>query len=207
MKTFKRLVKHLSQSPACSLLYTTSHDPEQQLQVIDDARRGSSVAALPTARAYDEFSSDNEGGGVFDAVSSHNMEFAEDDDVSIGDNEVPVGNDVSSDEEVDANEDFSVDDKEATLPDDEVSSDNKDVLADHEISSNDEDVLGDDEVDSDRDSNAKTGKPDTSVLELFHLLSKLRSNPLELARFTMRIVSMIYFDAKEVLHLSFPAQQ
>jgi hypothetical protein len=207
MKTFNRPFKHLSQqSPACSLLYTTSHDPEQQLQVIDDARRGSSVAALPTARAYDEFSSDNEGGGVFDAVSSHNMEVAED-NVSIGDNEVPVGNDVSSDEEVDANEDFSVDDKEATLPDDEVSSDNKDVLADHEISSNDEDVLGDDEVDSDRDSNAKTGKPDTSVLELFHLLSKLRSNPLELARFTMRIVSMIYFDAKEVLHLSFPAQQ
>ncbi len=103
MKTFERLFKHLSQSPACSLLYTTSHDPEQEPQVIDDARRDSSVAALPNARADDEFSSDNEGVGVFDAVSGHNMEFAEDDDVSIGDNEVPVDDDVSSDEEVDAN--------------------------------------------------------------------------------------------------------
>jgi uncharacterized protein (DUF2252 family) len=99
MKTFKRLVKHLSQSPACSLLYTTSHDPEQQLQVIDDARRGSSVAAPPTARADDEFSSDTERVGVFDAVSSHSMEVAED-NVSIGDNEVPVDDNASSDEEV-----------------------------------------------------------------------------------------------------------
>ena len=197
MKTFKRLFKHLSQSPACSLLYTTSHDPEQEPQVIDDARRDSSVAALPTARADDEFSSDDEGVGVFDAVSSHNMEFAEDDDISIGDNEVPVDDDISSDEEVDVNEDVSVDDKQATLPHDEVSSNDEDVLVDDELSSNDEDVLGDNEVDSasededllgddevDSVSNAETGKPDTSVLKLYHLLSNLRSNPLELARFS-----------------------
>ncbi len=34
------------------------------------------------------------------------------------------------------------------------------------------------------DSNAKTGKPDTSVFELYHLLSKLCSNPLKLAQFS-----------------------
>ena len=91
MKAFKRLLKHLSQSPACSLLYTTSHDPEQQqLQLIDDARLGrSSVAALPNARADNHFPSNNEGVGVFDEVSSNNMEFAADKDVSSDDKEVP----------------------------------------------------------------------------------------------------------------------
>jgi hypothetical protein len=52
-ENLKRLFLHLSQSPDCGLLHTTSHDPEQwQLQLIDDTRLGrSSVAALPTARA------------------------------------------------------------------------------------------------------------------------------------------------------------
>jgi hypothetical protein len=109
MKAFKRLLKHLSQSPACSLLYTTSHDPEQQqLQLIDDARLGrSSVAALPNARADNQFPSNNEGVGVFDEVSSNNMEFAADKDVSSDDKEVPVDKAVSSDEEVDDDEDVS----------------------------------------------------------------------------------------------------
>jgi hypothetical protein len=113
MKTFKRLFKHLSQSPACSLLYTTSHDPEQQqLKLIDDARISrSSVAALPTARADDEFSSDNEKVGVFDEVSRNNMEFAADKDVSSNDKEVPVDEVVSSDEEVDEDEDVSNNDE------------------------------------------------------------------------------------------------
>ena len=114
MKTFKRLFKHLSQSPACSLLYTTSHDPEQQqkLKLIDDARFGrSSVAALPTARADDEFSSDNESVGGFDEASSNNMEFAADKDVSRDDKEVPVDEVVSGDEEVDEDEDVSNDDE------------------------------------------------------------------------------------------------
>jgi hypothetical protein len=70
---------------------------------------------------------------------------------------------VSCDEEVkDVNEGVSVYNKEATLPDDEVSSD-------------DEDVLGDDEVNCDS-KNTKTGKPDTSVLKLYH--------PLKLAQFS-----------------------
>ena len=110
MKTFKRLFKHLSQSPACSLLYTSSHDPEQQqkLKLIDDARFGKrSVAALPTTRADDEFSSDNESVGAFDEVSSKNMEFAADEYVFSDDKEVPVDKVVSSDEEVDEDEDVS----------------------------------------------------------------------------------------------------
>jgi len=113
MKAFKRLLKHLSQSPACSLLYTTSHDPEQQqLKLIDDARISrSSVAALPTARADDEFSSDNEKVGVFDEVSRNNMEFAADKDVSSDNKEVPVDKVVSSDEEVDEDEDVSNNDE------------------------------------------------------------------------------------------------
>ena len=197
MKTFKRLSMHLSQSPACSLLYTTSHDPEQQqLQLIDDSRLGrSSVAALPTARADDEFSSDNDGVGVFDEVSSNNMEFAADEDVSSDDRKVPAVD--SSDEEVDVDEDVSSDDEEVVLVEDEVSSDEEDVVvrADDEISSNDEDVPGDDEVDN--DSNAGTGEPDTSVLELYHLLSKLRSNPLELARFSQE--EQVYISLLQLL--------
>ena len=91
---------------------------------------------LPTARADNEFSSDNEGVGIlFNAVSRNNIEFAEGDDVSIGDKEVPVDDNVSSDEEVDVDEDVSIDDKEAFSEDDE------DVLANDEVSSNDEDVL------------------------------------------------------------------
>jgi hypothetical protein len=112
MKTFKRLLKHLSQSPACSLLYKTSHDPEKQLQMIDDARLGrSSVAALPTKRADDEFSSDNEGVGVFDEASGNNLEFVADEDVSSNDKEVHVDEVVSSDDEVDDNEDVSNNDE------------------------------------------------------------------------------------------------
>jgi hypothetical protein len=63
-ENLKETFKHLLQSLACSLLYTTLHDPEQQLHVIDDARHGSSVAA------DNKFSSNNEGVSVFDAVSS-----------------------------------------------------------------------------------------------------------------------------------------
>ncbi len=61
----------------------------------------SSVAALPTAPADNEFSSDNGGFGVFNEVSSNNIEFAADEDVFSDDKEVPVDKVVSSDEEVD----------------------------------------------------------------------------------------------------------
>jgi hypothetical protein len=99
-------------------LYTTSHDLNNNypgVQVIDDVRRGSSVAALPTARADDEFSSDKEGFGVFDAVSSHNMEVAEN-NVSIGNNKVLVDNDVSSDRVVDIKKMFPLNTRRRLFP-------------------------------------------------------------------------------------------
>ena len=87
-KTFKRLAAHISQSPACSLLYTESHDPNTpapEVRQIDDARLESSVAALPTPHADnadDEVSTDN------DEASSNGMEVAEDVEVSSDDKEV-----------------------------------------------------------------------------------------------------------------------
>jgi hypothetical protein len=120
MKTFKRLFKHLLQSPACILLYTTSNDPEQQQQVIDDARCGSSVAALPTARVDNEFCSNNEGlvfSMRFPAITWSLLKtkrFHRRQQGSCGQ--------VSTDQDFDANKDVSVDNKEVTLPNDEVSS-------------------------------------------------------------------------------------
>jgi hypothetical protein len=201
MKTFKRLAGHLSQSPACNLLYTTSHDPKREIRQIDSGRLACNVAALPTAHAGDEISSNDEEFDVYDEVSSNDEDAAEDEEVSSNDDKVSSNNGKG----VRGNEEVSSDDEEALDDDEDVAvedfafpSDGDDEVVidvEDEVSSNDEEVPGDDEVDS--EGNTETGAPDTSVLELYHLLTTLRSNPLELARFSQE--EQVYISLLHIL--------
>ena len=159
--------------PAFNLHYTTwSHDPkqqQQQQQQIDTDARLACVASLPTVNADNDVSSDDEEIAVYDDVSSSDdEEVAVHENVFVDDECVAVYDDVSSNNK-----------KEAV--DDEISSDNKEVAVDDEVSSDDEEVAVDNDEVHDSESNAETGEPDTSVLKLYHVLTALQSNPLELA--------------------------
>ena len=211
-RSFKRLSTHIIQSPDCHLYYSTSHCvvPER-----DDVRL-TGVAALATGYAArptisqskegekdfieEEDPSDDEDVAVFD----DNISINEEEDKKIA----AVTGDVSSEDE----EMVDVDDEEEEVDVDEVLRDNDDdeVLAvDNEVSCHDdeEDVIAvEDAISSDEDEDeddereeitTEAGEPDTGVLELYRLLTNLRSNPLELARFSLE--EQVYISLLQLL--------
>ena len=197
-QTFKRLATHLSQSPGCTFVYTPSHEPKRELQQCNVARLATSVAALPCAHADDEVSSDSNDFGIHNEVSSDDEQVSSDDEEDSNDEEVASDDDEQSleDDKISSNdEEIAVEDVVSIDDDDEVIVDVED-----EISSSDDDVEapGGDDEEADSESNAETGEPNTSVLELYHLLKKLRSNPLELERFSKE--ELVYISLLQLLN-------
>lgn len=179
-QTFKRLSTHLSHSAACNMQYMTSHgDPQQD--PIEDARL-ISVAALPNADATPLSSStynkqqhsSNRNTKHVDAdytKAAVGAEFT----LPLPRMRIPV---------IPARR--QPDDTYPILSSAGKAPGNMSFQKDHshsldEESSDDGDIAFDEEVDSE---STGTEEPDTSVLKLYDLLATLRSNPLDLARFS-----------------------
>ena len=212
-KPFTRLSTHISQNAECNLVYAESQDPLQQQKQREQQQRGrtydtriASVASITPAAAdaalhfskfYEQHSSKNvnvneekqRGATGAAAFTQQNHPQKKASPVCIVPGQVAGRCNASSGERA-----FPPWDAGSVDGDGNVFCDDDD---DAPVGMDDDDDDDDDDDVDGESNNARPSEADTSVLMLYDLLTKLRSNPLELSRFSQE--EKVYISLMQLL--------